>query len=525
MTLVQRTINIVEHFEELFKNKFFKTVFISIFVAFFSFTTFNAYAQSDSLDGVQLENLIDFRFTTEGSWKGEKKKNNALQDVDLDDESIMTTKGHDFLSTVHELMGLLCIDCFVNAEEVVQNEDIPDSMKIGLIDMVDDGVTAMLYNPPSVDIPSHLAQEWVPGYDVTNTSLYAADSHPSGYEELQMAGVDVLWGRVRNIAYLMFVIVMIVIGFMIMFRSKIGGQTMVTIGNAIPNIIISLVLVTFSFAIAGFIIDIGGLVLMFIASILGGGDVNYDQFTTIANPLKVTWIAFSGKGNLTATTMGLATTIGTVVAGIAFAGNLASIDLKITDLATMGVEKIDDVLRAGGKAAIVGGVAVGIVWLAVIGIVGYGAIKLWFMLLKSYLTILIQVIAAPIIIMTAGLPGNMKAFGNWAKGIARNVLVFPVTFALINLPAALYGISDSITLRLPGKLIFQDPAEYSAKGTGLGGQLFIAILEVILIYTASQVPAFLETILPSNSSPAAQKAGDKTKEALSKMPLVGSVFK
>ena len=80
-------------------------------------------------------------------------------------------------------------------------------------------------------------------------------------------------------------------------------------------------------------------------------------------------------------------------------------------------------------------------------------------------------------------------------------------------------------MRLPGKLVFQDPSKYSDNGKGLGGQVFIAILEVVLIYAASQIPAFLEVILPSNSSPAAQKAGEKTKEALSKMPLVGSVFK
>jgi hypothetical protein len=35
-----------------------------------------------------------------------------------------------------------------------------------------------------------------------------------------------------------FVIVMIIAGFMIMVRNKIGGQTMVTLGNVLPNVLL-----------------------------------------------------------------------------------------------------------------------------------------------------------------------------------------------------------------------------------------------------------------------------------------------
>jgi len=267
------------------------------------------------------------------------------------------------------------------------------------------------------------------------------------------------------------------------------------------------------------------LILIFLASILGGGELDYSQFTTIGNPFKVTWIAFSGKGNLTVTTMGLAGTIGRIAAGITAVSETFKTDVKVGDIATVGLTLADDAARIALKPQWAAGIVFALVWLVVIGIVGYGAIKLWFMLLKSYLTILIQVIAAPIIIMTSALPGNMKAFTNWMKGIAKNVLVFPATFALINLPNALYSISTDIRLRLPGALIFRDPSEYTARGAGfLDNQLFIAILEVLLIYVASQIPAYLETILPSNSSPAMQKAGEKSKEALSKMPIMGSLF-
>ena len=69
------------------------------------------------------------------------------------------------------------------------------------------------------------------------------------------------WKTFRNLAYLFFVLIFLVIGFMIMFRHKINGQTVVTIQQAIPNIIVALLFVTFSYAIGGLLIDAMYLVM------------------------------------------------------------------------------------------------------------------------------------------------------------------------------------------------------------------------------------------------------------------------
>lgn len=50
MTIVDRTMNVIEHFERLFKNDFFKACFFTVFVAFFVFSTFSAYAATDLSD-------------------------------------------------------------------------------------------------------------------------------------------------------------------------------------------------------------------------------------------------------------------------------------------------------------------------------------------------------------------------------------------------------------------------------------------------------------------------------------------
>ncbi len=501
MTIVERTVKVVEHFERLFKNKFLRCLFMTVFTAFFMFNVLGVYAVEDS-----TQDLTDVKIDLEGAWKEEQEFTNIMQGVDSGSEDITTLQTNSMLATLHVLSSKMCVTCFENGEEIEASGNLSDEVKIGLLETVNTGIVAMLYNPQTVDVPSHLAKEWIPGYDSSSTSIYAVGGHQSGYEELQSSGVDVLWSRVRNIAYVMFVLIMIVIGFMIMFRSKIGGQTMVTIGNAIPNIIIALVLVTFSFAIAGLIIDLGGLILIFLYSILSGKSaIDYTEFVSISGPFTLFKLVVSGGGNVLQS--------GTFLGG---AG--------ITGLVTVIVAAISSISIAGPAGLLIGGIGVMLFFLVIAGIVGYGCIKVWIMLLKSYLTILLQVIGAPIILMTAALPGNTKAVGNWIKGIAKNVLVFPATFALLNLPSALLNGSSDIKLRLPGSLVYEDPSTYTAGSTNLTSSFIIVIIEIVLIYVASQVPAFLEAVLPSNSSPAMQKAGEKTKESLSKMPLLGSVF-
>jgi len=65
-----------------------------------------------------------------------------------------------------------------------------------------------------------------------------------------------LWVVFRNLVYMLFIAVFIVMGFGIMLRIHIDPRTVMTIANQLPNAIIAILLVTFSFAIAGFLIDI-----------------------------------------------------------------------------------------------------------------------------------------------------------------------------------------------------------------------------------------------------------------------------
>lgn len=93
-----------------------------------------------------------------------------------------------------------------------------------------------------------------------------AYAQSTGYMRLGVGMIQNLWVATRNMAFLIATLLIIVAGFMVMFRSRISPQISVTVQMMIPRIAISLVLVTFSFAIAGFVVD---MMIVLIALVLG----------------------------------------------------------------------------------------------------------------------------------------------------------------------------------------------------------------------------------------------------------------
>lgn len=92
------------------------------------------------------------------------------------------------------------------------------------------------------------------------TTVYAQDPNQVdfyfpglGYNLL--SPVLALWQWSRNMVYTVYIIIIIVISFLILFRQSLGGSTVVTIVNSLPSLIISLVLVTVSYPLAGLFVD------------------------------------------------------------------------------------------------------------------------------------------------------------------------------------------------------------------------------------------------------------------------------
>lgn len=370
-------------------------------------------------------------------------------------------------------LSLICPQCTTANEEIQAATDIPPEMKLGVAGMVENEITAMFNSQPNIDVVAHLSEEWVPGYK-EKQSVYAA-----GYDDLLDTGIDNLWSITRNIAYVGFVVVMIIVGFMIMFRNKVGGQTVVTIGNAIPRVIIGLVLVTFSFAIAGLILDISGIFMRVIAGILES-DI----------PIHNIWKLL----------------VGTTVGGAGAVGVGTGIGIAVI---------VGLIIGALGPAALIGI----FIALIVLGIVLFGAIKLWFTLVKTYFSLLINVIVSPLAIMAGSIPGNEAMTTNIFKSMLRNALSFPLAFAIVNLPYFLVERQNRINFTFP-ETVFD-----GATAGDKIGPLMVALAKIVAIFVAAQAPEFMKAIIPATASKGGADAAGAIKQGLSKVPLVGGMFK
>ncbi len=473
-----------------------KEVFFSVLVIVFFFLSNNVYAQEG---GIPLESGYESAIGVSNLGQGA-----------TEEDEYSAPRSNAVTTTAAVNNAILFIDPSIssNYDKILNSQKISPDMKRGVLGLTQDGVMALYDAQPMVNVYAHLADEWLPGYQTDNV-IYAADS---GYETLVNTGISELWGQVRNITYVFFIVIMLVVGFMIMFRSKLGGQTLVTLGNTLPNIILALIGVTFSFAIAGLIIDLGGVIMNILNDVFLGIS-GYSETVKLGNIGEI-FRAFipegladfnpfkpspSGKGFLTLLGGG---GVAAVIAGL----------LGMAGAVTIGLPML-------------------ILVLAILGVATVGVFKVFLTLIKAYLGILIGVITAPFQIAVSAMPGKSAGFINWMKSILRNVLVYPITFAILNLPGVLYAVSGGeITLPGPSKLTLSDSMVTIGdnrdilSGGNLWDALLILILQIFVLFIASKADKYAQAIIPPTTSKAAGSAAEDAKKALSGIPLVGSLL-
>lgn len=243
-----------------------------------------------------------------------------------------------------------------------------------------------------------------------------------------------IWKAFRNTVYIFISVVFVVIGILIMLRIKISPQTIINIQNSIPKLITTLILVTFSYAIAGLLIDFSYVISGLIASVLlnsslknvttaiNGSIANsmidtilsgYQQpvidefkkqvsFASIINPSM--FVLFSGMGRMIqwGGVMGLSVLIGAALAPF-----------------TIGV------------SAILGILGIIIIPLVLAIMIFVNMIKLLIGLAKCYLNVLLKIILAPLEIGVGSIPNMKIGFGSWFIGLIANLAVFPIVSVFI----------------------------------------------------------------------------------------------
>jgi hypothetical protein len=279
------------------------------------------------------------------------------------------------------------------------------------------------------------------------------------------SGLSVLlpiWKVFRNIAYLLLALFMIVIGFLIMFRQKIDPKTVVTVQNALPNIVITLLLITFSYAIVGILIDFMYLVIMVAISILdpiskGVIDSNtVGQFTT-GSFVDVGWKLFLGGQDTFV--HGILPFFGLEIPGVNVPFTMGGIfkfftPTSLTDLVTKNV-------------ATAGSLLVGF-FLACAFL--FAIIRLLFMLISAYIQIIMSLLISPFQLLLGAFPGN-HAFEGWIKNLIANISVFPITAIMILIGSILVKYGET------GTKLWAPPM---LNAGGVGGMTGIVAIGVLL---------------------------------------------
>lgn len=222
-------------------------------------------------------------------------------------------------------------------------------------------------------------------------------AHAQGVGFNSISVFQTLWKASRNSAYLLAVVLLIAAGFAIMFRVKINPQTIVSLQVMIPKLIITLVLITFSFAIAGLVIDLIYVVIsLFIAS-LQFGVISPDvvpQAIRLFTSSSYNWVWLYYFVPLL-----LFFSVGTLVGVGGFA-----------------------ILPWAGA---IPGAAIALLALFITIMVLVTLFRVWWMLVKAYLTLMMLIIIGPWQIMLDLIPGQ-SGFTSWFRNVVANASVFVV---------------------------------------------------------------------------------------------------
>lgn len=263
------------------------------------------------------------------------------------------------------------------------------------------------YQSPPVSLGSYLADA---RRNIEKRSLVKpAYAQGAGYGFNNLLPILPIWKAFRNVAYFVFILVFVLYGFMIMFRMKINPQNTASFQAAIPKIVVTLLIITFAYAIAGFLIDLMYVIFNLILSVFASsGMINVDNWWNS----KVISLA-SGQGGL------LPSFIFSIATAFFFVPS--SLINVFTQLPGATSLVIDLILTATGLGLILR--------IIIVIAIGYSYMKLIFKLFEAYISVIIQVVFSPIILLQDVLPGS-DAFGGWMRNIAANLSVFPVTMVM-----------------------------------------------------------------------------------------------
>lgn len=359
---------------------------------------------------------------------------------------------------------------------------------------------AMMYeNPPAGDYQQYLASlnPIKRAYAQTGTDILSITL--------------TLWKLSRNFAYVALTVVLVYMGLAIMLRAKIDPRTTVTVINTIPKIIIALVMITFSYAIVGFMYDILRVLGSVATSVLSGlaGEV---AGAPAYSPCPVDPVTNNP---------------------------IFPCEFKATDI--IGVFAIGAGLRDAISGSMKGLNVSPISWLPIdaspllgvmLGLAIFSVtLKLVIKLINVYARFFVSVITGPFVFLWGIIPGQQDHITRWFKGLLSAALTFVGVFLTLNIAYFLLIFSrktpippEVSNIRAPGLLPF-DPSGVVVGPNVLTVEQTVVMLIVFGIVLASaQVPEAVEDALQVTPSGAVSRAGVDVAGFAKKIPIVGGFF-
>lgn len=287
------------------------------------------------------------------------------------------------------------------------------------------------------------------------------------------------WKAFRDMAYYLLTVMFLVTGILILVRHKISSNMAVTVQNALPRLVITLIVITFSYAIAGAIVDIMFLALNFIVNVFQGqifeagdinptlGDVRNLAFNTHIFTFTLDYV-FGSPGSHNSNAWEASRSVGQIVYN--------------------AISSASGLSAAFGDNGFFANLFTGILQLIFAIIFGIALLiamfRVFFALIMSYAGFIINVVMSPLILLQGAIPGK-DPFQDWIKNLVAGLAPFVVVVFMILMSLALTGAhtkagigydqaapADS-GLRLPLILAGQIPAESFLGILGMGFMLLL----------------------------------------------------
>lgn len=424
-----------------------------------------------------------------------RQKQDAIYEGNNQEAWIDSALGSNLMSLQIALSGTF--------PEALLNDDIKDNSYIpGGIIGISNQIIASTFTPMASGI-EYIAQ-------VKNNFLgkpaYAANQ--TGFEGLK--SIMNLWKMFRNVVYIFISLIFVAIGIMIMLRIKISPQATITIQSSIPKIISTLILITFSYAIAGLCIDIINLFQAFAISLLFNG-LGKNPSESLFTP---NW----------------STPFRYIIENIQSALNLSPYDFSsLNNLDFNGVKSLINRLAPTSIIALLGGIIGGItgtfanpglgtaigfltgsvgITLILNLIITIYLIKFIFSLAKCYISVLLKIIFAPFELLLGAFPNSKIGFSSWITGIFANITVFPISLIFLILANIIIDI-------IGGSSGLWAPSLVTDSGYSWFLPIIIGIASIALL---SKLPVLIpEFIYQIKPSPFGKAIG----EGLKSIPGVG----